>query len=169
MNQGERVNQGERANRNGKILEDTVIPALERNGYAIFMNSAVEKKPELIYELDKYVLKNVPYVTIYNSDGRTELVIVNKVKDRCIRVEMKYQMFAGSVDEKYPYMFLNAIYKYPEKEIIFLVDGGGYKPGAREWIQKMIDSNWLDYKSRGKEILLMNLSEFIIFVNSELS
>ncbi len=38
------MNQGEKANRNGRILEETVIPALERNGYHVFMNSAVEKK-----------------------------------------------------------------------------------------------------------------------------
>lgn len=55
------MNQGEKANRNGRILEETVIPALERNGYHVFLNSAVEKKPELVYGLDRYALKNVPW------------------------------------------------------------------------------------------------------------
>ena len=67
------------------------------------------------------------------SVGETTLYIVTLGNTYCrtVRVEAKWQQAAGSVDEKYPYMLLNGIYQYPEKEIIFVVDGGGYKPGAR--------------------------------------
>ena len=122
---GSRMRQGEKANKNGKILEKTVIPVLEGNGYKIFNNSEVQKNPELIDSLEKYALKNVPYNTIYGRKGRTELVIFNKAEARCIRVEMKYQVTVGSVDEKFPYMFLNGIFAYPADTNP--VHGNGYK------------------------------------------
>lgn len=87
--------------------------------------------------------------------------------NRRVRVEVKFQASAGSVDEKYPYMLLNGIYAYPESEVIFLVDGGGYKPGARKWLQDQIDNDWLEYKEAGKDIKLMNLGEFIAYFTKE--
>ena len=87
--------------------------------------------------------KNVPFTTIYGSEGKTEFVIYDTKTERSIRVESKYQATAGSVDEKYPYMLLNAISQYPEKEVILIVDGGGYKPGSRQWLKTQLSSNWL--------------------------
>lgn len=72
------------------------------------------------------------------------------------------------LDEKYPYMLLNGIYQYPEKEIIFVVDGGGYKPGARKWLQDQIDNDWLQYKElQHKSIQLMTIAEFVAWFNRE--
>jgi len=99
--------------------------------------------------------------------GRTEFVIVDGC--RRIRVEAKYQSAPGSVDEKYPYMLLNGIYNYPESEIIFVVDGGGYKPGARRWLENSINNNWLDYRSEGRDIKLMTIAEFAGWFNREFS
>jgi hypothetical protein len=64
-------------------------------------------------------------------------------------------------------MLLNGIYQYPESEIIFVVDGGGYKPGARKWLEDHIKENWLDYKSKGKDIKLMSIVEFANWFNHE--
>ena len=66
-------------------------------------------------------------------------------------------------------MLLNGIYAYPEKEIIFVIDGGGYKPGALKWLKKSIENNWLDFKQNGKDIKLMNIAEFINWFNHEFS
>ena len=120
-----------------------------------------------ISNIKRYVVKNAHYVTIYNEKGRTEFVIVDDL--RRIRVEAKYQASAGSVDEKFPYMLLNGIYQYPESEIIFVVDGGGYKPGARKWLEEQIKNNWLSYKEKGKDIKLMTIAEFINWFNHEFS
>ena len=94
-----------------------------------------------------------------------QFVIV--VGARKIRIEVKHQSVVGSVDEKYSYMLLNAIYQYPEKEIIFIVDGEGYKPGARKWLETSIKNNWLNFKKRGKGIKLMTITEFMNWFNHE--
>lgn len=153
--------QGHLANMNGKIFENMLIPIFEAHGFQVF-NEADVRSIDLSH-IRRYVIKNASYVTIYDTQGKTEFVIVDDF--RRIRVEAKYQAAKGSVDEKYPYMLLNGICQYPEKEIIFVVDGGGYKPGAREWLKNRIDENWLDYKAKGKDIKLMNISEFMNWFN----
>lgn len=153
--------QGSLANMNGKIFENMLIPIFEAHGFKVFNESEINHID--LTHIRRYVIKNASYMTIYDNKGKTEFVIVDDF--RRIRVEAKYQAAAGSVDEKYPYMLLNGIYQYPEKEIIFVVDGGGYKPGAREWLQNRINENWLDYKSKGKDIKLMNISEFMNWFN----
>lgn len=138
------ITQGAQANLNGRVFEKMLILIFEANKFKIFPESEVNKKPNLLKGLTRCVLKNVSYITIYGERGKTEFVIIdNSLK---VRVEAKYQVSQGSVDEKYPYMLLNGIYQYPEKEIIFIVDGGGYKHGARKWLKKYIENNWLDYK-----------------------
>jgi hypothetical protein len=47
-----------------------------------------------------------------------------------IGIECKWQRISGSVDEKFPYAYLNCIEAMPERDIIIVVDGGGAKQGA---------------------------------------
>jgi len=161
------ITQGAQANRNGKVFEAMMVPIFQAAGFAVFSESELKKAAvkDRVDLLQRYVVRNASYTTIYEESGKTEFVIVDG--SRRIRVEAKYQASPGSVDEKYPYMLLNGIYKYPETEIIFVVDGGGYKPGARKWLDNHIKENWLDYKSRGKDIKLMNIAEFANWFNHE--
>ncbi len=164
------ITQGAQANLNGKVFEEMMIPIFKANGFEIFNESQLNKDKKLqehLSSIDKYVIKNASYITIYNEGGRTEFLII--YKERKIRVEAKYQASPGSVDEKYPYMLLNGIYKYPEKEVIFVVDGGGYKIGALAWLREQINNNWLDYKQKGKDIKLMSIVEFVNWFNHEFS
>lgn len=163
---GTGITQGAAANRNGRTVEQALMPIFQGCGFDIFSEKDVKNNPALISGLGKYILTNVGYISIYGSDkSRTEYLIVHN--NRRVRVEVKFQASAGSVDEKYPYMLLNGIYAYPESEVIFLVDGGGYKPGARKWLQDQIDNDWLEYKEAGKDIKLMNLGEFIAYFTKE--
>lgn len=156
------------ANYNGHVFESMMIPIFEHSGYIVFYYSQINKNKNIMNGIDKYVIRNVPFTTIYNSRGKTEFVIVNLKKNRRIRVESKYQRTLGSVDEKYPYMLLNGIYQYPENEIVFVVDGDGYKPGAIKWLKDQINNNWLQFRERGKDIKLMNIQEFMDFFRKEL-
>lgn len=159
--------QGTLANNNGKVVETMLEPLFIKNGFVIFSNKEFSTKDPLTLP-QRYVVKEAPFTTIYNSAGRTEFVIVDQTPPfRRIRVESKYQASTGSVDEKYPYMFLNAVEQYPEKEIILIVDGDGYKPGARDWLERKINENWLDFKGKGKTIKLMKIIEFINWFNHE--
>lgn len=66
-------------------------------------------------------------------------------------------------------MYLNCIYGYTEVEIILIVDGGGYKPGARAWLDKVISEKWLIDEKKPKSIQLMTISEFTAYFNKTLA
>lgn len=159
------ISQGAQANLNGKVFENMMLPLFQANGFKVFRQAELKKVKTP--NISRYVIRNAPYTTIYGEVGRTEFLIVDK--NRHVRVEAKYQASQGSVDEKYPYMLLNGIYAYPEKEIIFVIDGGGYKPGALKWLKKSIENNWLDFKGNDKDIKLMNIAEFLNWFNHEFS
>ena len=56
--------------------------------------------------------------------------------DRQILIESKRQKSQGSTDEKLPYVYLNALKNLPEREMILIMGGNGWKPGAVKWIRK---------------------------------
>lgn len=161
----EKMTQGAQANLNGKIFENMMIPIFEAHGYKVLSESDAIKRPHLLDGVTRYVLRNAKYTTIYNENGKTEFVIVNE--ERRIRVENKYQSAAGSVDEKFVYTLLNAIEAYPEKEVIIVIDGDGYKPGARKWVSDHIKNNWLNFKEF-KSIKLFTIMEFVNWFNKEM-
>lgn len=170
------VQGGTRANAQGHLFENIMLPIFQGNDFSVFQHSEIQKNPSMLNGIDRYVIRNVPFTTIYAQSGKTEFVIYDNTAIsssgntycRTVRVEAKWQQAAGSVDEKYPYMLLNGIYQYPEKEIIFVVDGGGYKPGARRWLQDQIDNDWLQYKEiQHKSIQLMTIAEFVAWFNRE--
>ncbi len=162
MSKKDFVQGGTIANRMGKIFENAVLSTLTSLGLEDFSERAVATDKNLqqqVANLSKYVLKNAHYTTIYNHDGHTEFVIC--YGNRRIRIEAKFQVRGGSVDEKFPYMMLNAIFQYPEDEIVFVVDGNGFKEGGVEWLKNRIDNDWMHYKGMGKTITMMDFSSFI--------
>ncbi len=158
------IQGGSTANKNGKIFEDTLIPTFQNHGYIVIQNRDLEYFNT--EENDKYVILNAPFETIYNHKGKTEFLLINKVINKKIRIECKWQQSKGSVDEKFPYLYLNAVKKYQEDDIIILLDGNGYKEGAKEWLENAIETNWEN--TYNKNIMLMSLNEFIIYFNKEL-
>ena len=113
-----------------------------------------------------YVLENVPYTSIYGGTrGRSDYLIL--IGRREIRVDVKVQSTTGSIGEKYPYMLLNAIYAYHEKEVILLIESPGYQLGARQWLTDKVRDNWLDFRGMGKKIYVMNTEEFIDWLREQ--
>jgi len=78
--------------------------------------------------------KNVPYVSIYGTNCRSEFVL--QFQGREIRIECKYQEAAGSVDEKLPYLMLNFTREVPEEETIIITEGDGFRSGALKWLRE---------------------------------
>lgn len=71
---------------------------------------------------------------------------------------------SGSVDEKFPYTYLNCVEAMPERDIIIIVDGGGAKQGAVNWLRNAAAAR--KYAGcRDKRIQVMNLSEFLVWAN----
>lgn len=154
---------GHLANRSGNTLETTVKATLASKGFEIVRYREWLKKPDKYG--DDLVLCNVPFETVYNHKGNTEFLIKSATYDLEVRVECKWQQSSGSVDEKYPYLYLNCVEKMPEQEIIIIVDGGGAKPGAIAWLRVAAENNLYQDEQNPKNIHVMNLSDFLIWVN----
>ena len=148
--------QGAKANRTGKALEQKIKDLFIEKGLKVYKYSEFIKKTTEcdIDNTANYAIENVPYENAYGQISRTEFVL--HYNGKSIRIEAKWQEAPGSVDEKYIFMFYNAVFHYPEKDVIFVVDGGGYRPGARKWLEESIENDRFEYKEKGKTIRLMN-------------
>ncbi len=159
------IKQGGLANSSGNTLEKMVIATFESKGFEVVMyRKWITNQEKYSQEL---LLRNVPYETIYGHNGNTEFLIKSERYDLDIRIECKWQQSSGSVDEKFPYLYLNCIEKMPESTIIIIVDGGGAKLGSVEWLKAAASSSryWKDDEPK-KQILVMDLQGFIIWANN---
>lgn len=158
--------QGGLANSSGNTLERTVIATLESKGFEVVKYRIWHKNPEKFG--NELLLRNVPFETIYAHKGNTEFLIKSKKHDLEIRVECKWQQSSGSVDEKFPYLYLNCIENMPEKDIFIIVDGGGAKPGAINWLRNAASSKLYQDEQKQTNVSVMNLTEFMIWANTTL-
>ncbi len=112
------------------------------------------------------LLKNVPFETIYGHSGNTEFLLIYEKYDLRIRIECKWQQSAGSVDEKLPYLYLNTIEAMPENDVMILIDGEGFKAGAKTWLRKAVKEKlYTTESSKSKNIMVFSLSEFFTWAN----
>jgi hypothetical protein len=159
--------QGGTANQQGSILEKTVIPTFEARGFEIVKYSDWKKKP------DKYgtelLLKHVPYTTIYGHPGYTEFLAQSKRYNLNHRIECKWQQSSGSVDEKFPYLYLNCIEAMPEQDIIIIAGGGGMKKGVIPWLKRVVlERRYLLIGAVEKNIQVFSIEEFLLWANQTL-
>ena len=156
--------QGGQANKTGNVLEQLVVSTLTTHGFDVVKYSDFEKdKGKFGGEL---LLKNAPYTTLYNGNGKTEFLLKSSKHDLCIRIECKWQQTAGSVDEKLPYVYLSAIDAIPEDDVIILIDGDGFRDGAIEWIKKVSGNRfYIPSDKPNKNIRIMSTTEFLTWSN----
>ena len=155
--------QGGLANSSGNTLEQTIIATLTSKGFPVAMYRNWVKD-SVAYPAD-IVLRNVPYETLYGHRGNTEFLLLSERYDLTIRIECKWQQSAGSVDEKFPYLYLNCVQQMPENHIIIVVDGGGAKAGAVAWLRQACAKRLFLAEDSPKTITAMNLVEFITWAN----
>ena len=158
--------QGGLANSSGNTLERMVIATLESKGFEVVKYRIWYKNPGKFG--NELLLRNVPFETIYDHKGNTEFLIKSKKHDLEIRVECKWQQSSGSVDEKFPYLYLNCIENMPEKDIFIIVDGGGAKPGAINWLRNAAENKLYQDEQQQTNVGVMNLAEFLIWANTTL-
>jgi len=139
--------QGARANKAGKKLEELVIAEFAKRGIY-----SVTYKEWLSNKSTNVLVKNVPYVTIYGRRGRSEFVLVREGFPD-VRIECRSQQVAGSVDEKLPYLFNNAV-ACKEHVVLLVVEGEGFKKGAKGWLSDQAAS------IRHKNIHVHSFAEF---------
>ncbi len=161
-----RASQGGFANSSGTTLERTVIATLESKGFVSVLHRQWLAQPQ-DYGTE-LLLRNVPYTTIYGHEGKTEFLIRSAHYALEVRIECKWQQSAGSVDEKFPYLYLNCVECMPEAHIIILVDGGGAKAGSIAWLRAVCKAGrYVDGNNVGKTIEVMDLRAFLIWANQK--
>jgi hypothetical protein len=160
-----RASQGGKANKQGKILENTIVPALEFRSFKLVSYEDWEKDPENYGS--ELLLKNVPYISIYAHKGKSEFLIKSERFNLNTRIECKWQQSQGSVDEKYPYLYLNCV-EAIEEDAIVVIDGGGMKPAALKWLKEAAKYKKYMPAHSSKSIQVFSLSEFLRWANTTL-
>lgn len=151
------------ANAAGGTLESMVTTVLQGKGFAVVPWRQYLKSPGQYG--DELLLRNVPYQTIYGHPGKTEFVLRSARFHLNIRIECKWQQSAGSVDEKFPYLYLNCVEAMPEPTVFILVDGGGAKAGAVRWLQDAATSRRYTPFGTHKDIQVMDLTTFVAWAH----
>jgi hypothetical protein len=103
----------------------------------------------------RFLLRNVPYTNLYGGPSRSEFVYRDFYNEIDIRIECRWQEVPGSVDEKFPYLLLNARHAMPESEVWLIVDGSGARQRAINWFRGAA----ADYSTDGKIIRALTLPE----------
>ena len=124
------------ANETGKSLEDFIENHLVSAGYTFIDKKKF--KPALYLEQPIYSKQVYISRSIYDTATYCDFVLYHPDKHpECLIIESKWQQSKGSVDEKYPFLVLNIQTKYPYNTVL-LLDGGGYKEGAENWIREQV-------------------------------
>lgn len=149
----------------GTQLEKAVQTVLLEKGFEIVMYRVWEKNPDNFGK--ELLLKNVPFKTIYGHGGNTEFLLISEKYKLRIRIECKWQQSAGSVDEKLPYLYLNTIETMPEKDIMILIDGDGFKAGAKTWLRNAVNEKlYTNEKNNDTNVMVFSLAEFFTWANN---
>lgn len=152
-----RISQGGRAVKTGNALERVVLHALDDNKYTFIAPKDFEEACNSTRPL--YTKQVVATKGIYGTPLKHDFMLYHPEKwpDKLV-IECKWQQVSGSVDEKYPYNVLNVKERYICPAII-LLDGEGFKVGAREWLRAQVD---------GVKLLhVFSMMEFQTWVNND--
>ena len=106
---------------------------------------------------DRVLVKDAPYLTVYGTTGRSEFLAHDYLLGLSVRIECKWQGVPGSVDEKFPYIFMNATDTMKENEIVIILGGNGAKSAAKRWLKDAAKSSKVP---QGKTIHVFSLEEF---------
>jgi len=159
------MNQGAKGNKTGNLLEGTVRNILVEKGFEIVKHKDWLKNNLFLGK--ELLIQNVPYTTIYNHKGKTEFLLKSEAYNFEARIECKWQQVAGSVDEKLPYLYLNCIEAMPEKNIIILIDGEGWKAGSIQWLKDAAkNAPYPTSTAKSKNIQVFSLTEFMTWANN---
>ena len=139
------MNTAKLARISGKKLEDKTEHLLNDHGFASMNHSDWHHE-------DKVLIKNVPFITMYNKKSISEFKIIDKNLGINARIECRRQKTKGSLDERFPYLFENSK-KIPECHMIIVLEGDGFKKEAIEWLKFECNA----FNNRNKIIRWMTL------------
>jgi hypothetical protein len=159
---------GKYANTSGRVLEAQVQALFERHGFTVIKYRDWNEQRESYSDTDLLVC-GVPYTSIYGHKAKTEFVAISKRLGLNARIECKWQQSAGSVDEKFPYLYLNCVFAMEEPLVIVVVDGGGAKPQALAWLKQAAKRrDFIPNENTEKAVEVLSLAEFTAWGNRRL-
>ncbi len=123
----------ENASVSGLDFEAAIEELFRSKGFCIIGSQSWQEDDLYRFKNLRMVIRNAPYVSIYHHRARIEFLII--AGERQILVETKRQNVPGSVDEKLPYVYLNALANIPEREFALVLDGTGWKQDAVKWVR----------------------------------
>jgi hypothetical protein len=144
-------NSGKTATRTGGKLERVVENALRDEGY-----TKVKTTDGTLSQVKTFAKGPAIAKTIYGTTWKPDYLCCTPVYPRLL-IECKWQQVNGSVDEKYPFLLQNILLtKIPT---IIVIDGGGMKEGAVDWLRSQVDGTIL--------LGVYSMREFHQMVNDE--
>ncbi len=156
--------QGGIANRQGQVLEASIISFFTQHGFSECSFRKWMAAPSHYGE--ELLLRHAPYTSIYGHEAKSEFLLQSKRLSLSVRIECKWQQSSGSVDEKFPYLYLNCIFAMPEDLVVIVLDGGGAKPAAVAWLKNAATTRHLIPEDKPeKKVLVFTLGEFIAWGN----
>ena len=106
--------------------------AFRELGVRVRRASAFEELPGP-NDVDHLVLLNAPYRSIYGHEARVEFMLY--LGGETYLIEAKRQTSSGSVDEKLAFVRLNALHNRDRHRFVLVMEGDGFREGARRWIE----------------------------------
>jgi len=160
------MTQGSKAVTFGNVLEKTGAGTLAGHGYVpIDCNIPKKQRLGLLLTCNDFPKRYATQVYIgsgiYGTEIYVDFYVMGSVSiPSSFIVECKWQQTGGSVDEKLPYVNLNIQNCYPAPAIV-LIDGGGMKQGAINWLNAQVNVN--------QNLLAVHtLTSFITWANNNL-
>ena len=123
----------EGASVSGREFEDRIQTLLEERGYRIIPRRDWNEAILYREEDPRIVVLDAPYRSIYGHRTHIEFLLI--AGERQILIETKHQASSGSVDEKLPYVYMNALANMPDREFVLVLSGDGWKDGAIAWAE----------------------------------
>ena len=123
----------EGASVSGRAFEEHIQTLLEEKGYRIIPRRDWNEAILYREENPRIVVLDAPYRSIYGHRAHIEFLLI--AGERQILIETKHQSSSGSVDEKLPYVYMNALANMPDREFVLVLSGDGWKDGAIEWAE----------------------------------
>ena len=163
---------GAEANRSGLTWEAWVRTLAERQGFEVLRHT-LRDKCQIPLQERRIVWTSAPYKTIFHSlkkptRAATEYVVEYGLEQ--VRIECKWQGVSGSVDEKYPFMYLNAALTMTEPTIVFALGGEYFEKGkgaeVLNWLRGVCNTppEWFSDEVRAslneREILVLTPNTF---------
>jgi len=155
---------GAKANNNGNLFEGCVEDVLKRKGFEVVKHSVWVKNPGMYG--DNLLIRNSPYFDLTGHSGRMEFRLLSKIYNLNARIECRIQFIGGSVDEKYPKLYLDCISEHADYDkTIIIVDGGGQRKKYIDWLKTASQTKlFTDITNNHKEIEILTLIEFVKWV-----